>query len=234
MPLFAEFSRSTLGMKGAAPLMHPTKFAPIAVVLAMVGSIACGGEAANGQSGIGNVEAHLESSDAFCFGQKAELPASGTVMRSIAATRTQTYRTDSNDHVYVSYRVEAEGIFLYLSFAPDLPASFTTAQARAAFDYAYIEYDLAQPKSVSGRFILLDSSDLLTLADFERLEVSDSSVSLRLVRTNPGVYHKHLSAEDLDPTVDPSLCVTGDVSSDCWCEFSGPATTIALDGTFPI
>jgi len=87
---------------------------------------------------------------------------------------------------------------------------------------------------VGGRFIVLDSSDLLTLADFERLEVSDSSVSLRLVRTNPGVYHKHLSAEDLDPTVDPSLCVTGDVSSDCWCEFSGPATTIALDGTFPI
>jgi len=223
-------------MKGAAAgLMKPTNFAPVAVVLALIGCIACSGEAANGQSDIGNgVEAHLESSAAFCFGQKLELPASGSVMRTIVATRGQTYRTNSADHVYVSYHVQAEGIFLYFSFTPDLPASFTTEQARAAFKYAYVEYDLTQPKAVGGRAILINSSDLLTLADFERLEVTDSSVSFRLVRTNPGRYDKRLSSEDLDPTVDPSLCLTGDIVGDCWCKFSGPATTLALDGTFPI
>jgi hypothetical protein len=215
-------------------IMKSTKSASVAVLLVLFGAIACSGEA-NDQPGVGNgIAAQLESSDADCFGQKAELPASGTVTQTIVAARAYTYRTNSPDHVYVSYRVEGEGVFLYLSFMPDLPASFTTEQVRAAFDYAYIEYDLAQPKSVGGRFIVLDSSDLLALADFERLEVSGNSVSFRLVRTNPGHYSKRLSLEDLDPTVDPSLCTNGDISGDCWCEFSGPATTIALDGTFPI
>ena len=98
--------------------MHPTKFAPIAVLLAMVGSIACGGEAANGQSGIGNVEAHLESSDAFCFGQKAELPASGTVMRSIAATHADLPYRQQRPRLCVLPRGPAEAIHGCLSFAP--------------------------------------------------------------------------------------------------------------------
>ena len=203
------------------------------VLLSLFGAVACGGEAASGKPGVGNgVNAQLESHDDYSLGQQAQLPASGVVTQSIVAPRGQTFR--SNSEVYVSYSVEGEGSFLYLSFAPDLAASFTTAEARAAFKDAYIQYDLAQPEAVGGRVALLSSRDLLALSDFERFEVSGSVVSWRLVRTNPGRYSKRLSIADLDPRVDPSLCTTGDISGDCWCEFSGPPTTVTLDGTFPI
>ena len=215
--------------------MKTTKTAAVAVWFALFGAIACGGEAASGKPAVDDgVAAQLESGEAFCLGQKAWLPASGKLTQTVAATRAEAIRTDSFDNVYISYRVQREGLFLYLSFAPGLPASFTTTEARAAFRYAYVDYALEQPPAVGSKLAFLTSSDLLTLSDFERLDVNDGLMSFRLARTNMGHYSKRLSVADLDPSVDPSLCTIGDISGGCWCEFSGPATAITLDGTFPI
>jgi hypothetical protein len=209
----------------------------IHALAALTLSSGCGAEGAagSGAAGLANgVAAQLRSSGELCLGQKALLPASGTITQTIVATREQGFRTNSSDQRYVSYQVTLEDMFLYLSFAPDLPASFTTAQTLAAFDYAYIQYDLEQPEPVGGSLVLLDSNDLLDSSDFERLEVIGDLLSFRLTRVNAGDYRKRLSNEDLDPSVDRSLCHTGDISDRCWCDFSGPPTTITLDGTFPI
>ncbi|MEO8900258.1 MAG: hypothetical protein ABI488_01550 [Polyangiaceae bacterium] len=211
--------------------MTRTKRVPLGVLIVLLlAAPGCGSVGTNGDGD--SIPAQLESSEAFCFGQAARLPASRTVQQTVAATPADALRNDGAG--YVAYTVSVENLFLYLSFEPTLPASFTTEQARAAFRYAYVDYQIEQPKAVGGRLGLLSSNDLLALSDFERLELKGGVLSWRLVRTNPGHYTTTLGTADLDPSVDPESCFTGDSLGTCFCEFSGPETTVALDGTFAI
>lgn len=120
-----------------------------------------------------------------------------------------------------------------MSFAPGLPTSFSTEQAREAFQYAYVEYRYRQSPALGGSLTLLSSNDLLELADFARFEVQSNALSWRLERTSARHYLKELSLYDEDESNDPSpaeACVSDDIQGVCACEFEGPAILVTLDG----
>lgn len=108
-----------------------------------------------------------ENAAEVCEGQRAVVPASGTIDRVYDAEPTQSLRTEMTE--YVAYSVQVDELWLYVSFAPGLPAHPTTAELRAAFKYAYVNFKLDQPGNVGGNLELLSSSNLLALAAFQRL-----------------------------------------------------------------
>ena len=178
----------------------------------------------------------LESTQAVCAGQRATVPASGTVERTYQATRAQVERTAMSD--YVSYSVNQDGLWFYFSFAAPLPALPSTEQVRAQLKYAYVRFNLEQPaESGGGRLEIVSSSDTFLLAAFDQLEVQNGRLVFRLSRPNPGHYLRWLSIYDEDKTNDPppgADCFVDDVGGRCACEFSGPPLTISLAGSVPL
>jgi hypothetical protein len=161
---------------------------------------------------------------AACRTQQAEIPSSGQVNRTVVPVLVQ--RDDTS--TYVSYEARASGSEVNLFFAPGLPTSFSTEEARASFQYANIEFDLAQPAGVG--LTLLDLTEILQLSDFERFEVVDGSLSWRLVRSATR-YSKHLTnALNAD---NPEWCATGDILGTCDCDCLGPPIQVTLEGTLP-
>src|SRR6478609_500719 len=76
------------------------------------------------QTGSGDsVAVQLVSADSACESQRAQVPRSGAVSRTIAAQGIQVARLDTTGD-YVAYTVTTDDTNLYLSFAPTLPASF--------------------------------------------------------------------------------------------------------------
>jgi hypothetical protein len=177
----------------------------------------------------------LVSSDAFCANQQAQVPASHEITRTVVGTRDQVFRSEGQG--YVSYTLRAADTELRLFFASDLPASFSTAQARAAFQYATVNFDLRQPAMMGGGSLtLLTASDNLALNDLDHFGVTNGTLALRLVKASPNHYYKILRVSDLEPTNAPSLsaCVTGDIAGVCACDFSGPAIRATLIATLPL
>jgi hypothetical protein len=176
----------------------------------------------------------LLTSSAPCTNQRAVIPDSHEIARSLVASPAQRTRTETAD--YVAYALSMDGVFLYLSFAPGLPASPTTAEAKGGLRYAYVDYRLAQPANIGGSLTLLSDNDLLSVADFERFEVQGGALAWRLVRDSGTGYAKWLSIYDDDPTNDPEprdACILDDIVGECVCEFSGPSVRIALEGSIP-
>lgn len=186
-----------------------------------------------GATGLSEVE--LVNDYAACAGQRALVPASGEVMQTYASTREETMRTETS--TYVSYQQHSGGLWLYVSFAPGLPAVISTEEAVAAYRYAYVEFEYPEPPDVGGSLTLLNPSDRLNRDDFDRFEVVEGRMEWRLAWTSTS-YWKELSRYDDDPTNDPGGdpgdCVIGDVGGRCLCSFRGPAIDVTLEGSFPL
>lgn len=208
----------------------------------LLGGAACVGLGCSGRSsdpnGDGGAEASvavtLTTDSASCASQRAQVPRSGAVSATVTGTPETTQRTASA--AYVAYEVNTSDAVLYLSFSADLPTSFSTEQARVAFQYAYVGYGLRQPAAFGGSLTLLSTSELLELSDFERFEVSDGALSWRLSRTSAEHYSKQLSTYDADPSNAPpssEACLTDDIQGVCYCDFAGPAIRVTLDGSVP-
>jgi hypothetical protein len=177
----------------------------------------------------------LKTSSAPCASQQAVIPDSHAIALSLAASTAHRVRTNMAD--YVSYALTMDGAFLYLSFAPNLPAMPTTAELRGGLRYAYVDYRLEQPTEIGGSLTFLSRSDLLAVADFERLEVQNGAIVWRLVRDSGTRYVKWLSIYDEDRTNDPeprNACILDDIVGECVCEFAGPSVRIALEGSIPL
>jgi len=181
------------------------------------------------------VSATLTSSDAVCAGQHAMVPASRAVTRTLTSANAQTLRQPTTN--YVAYQMISDELFTYLAFADTLPAQFSTQEARDQLAYAYVIFKMKEPASAGGSLEILESSDLLHLADFEVLEVRDGQLVWRLRRQSAEHYIKWLSSVDADPTNDPppgEACFFTDVGGMCACDFSGPAIDVTIDGAQPL
>jgi hypothetical protein len=180
------------------------------------------------------VAARLSTTGPPCTGQRAFVPRAGTTLGTATSGSSEIQRTEQP--IYVSYQVRADGLFAYFSFDPTLPRSnISTETARTKLKYAYVNFGLKQPAEVGGRLTLLSSEDgLLDVGDFERFEVENGQLKWRLVRRSADHYAKMLSIYDQDPTNDPmprDACVTDDIVGVCYCDFAGPAITVTLEGT---
>ena len=205
-------------------------------ILALGCSVLAGCSSENESTGSNDsVAVRLVSADPACASQRAEVPRSAAVSRTIVADGAQVARNE-NTGPYVAYTMTTHDTTLYLSFAPTLPTSFSTAEAHAAFDYAYVNFDYEQPREYGGSLTFLSSNELLALSDFERFEVVDGALKFRLVRSSADHYSKLLSSYDDDDSndpVDPETCTGGgDIQGLCACEFAGPPITVTLEGSF--
>jgi hypothetical protein len=138
---------------------------------------------------------------------------------------------------YVAVSAGNEYADIYFSFAPDLPASFTTEQARTKLEYAYARVSQPLPKEMGGSVQLLSSSELLHLKDFERLEVVDGKLEWSLKRSTGTDFLKVLSIYDKDPTNDPAEaadCLSDDIIGTCACAFIGPPISVVFQGSFDV
>jgi hypothetical protein len=213
------------------PTLNRSRFALFIFTLAAPLVGACGSDEVHEPQ----TEVKLESTQAVCAGQRATVPASGTVERAYQATREQVQRTPSDS--YVAYSVTLDELWIYFSFAPTLPAQPTTEEIRAQLKYAYVAFDLQQPAGLGGALEIVSTNDTFSLDAFEQLEVRDGKLAFRLSRANPGQYLRWLSIYDKDKTNDPPSgadCFVADVGGMCACEFSGPPLTISLAGSVPL
>jgi hypothetical protein len=170
-----------------------------------------------------------------CKGQRAFIPASGTVERTYQPTPDEALRNTTAD--YVAYAVRVGELFIYFSFAPTLPAHPTTADVRSSLSYAYVDFRLKQPPDAGGSLELLSSNIILHLAAFDRLEVQNGKLAFHLATSNGGAYTKELRTGDGTDSTPAALaadCVTGDILGMCYCSFKGGVVTISLAGDVPL
>jgi hypothetical protein len=175
----------------------------------------------------------LVQTSGICVGQQALVPRS----RMIEGESTGSYNTRSETNVYVSYQARNGDLFAYFSFDPSLPRTPDSDSVRAMLKYAYVVFHMKQPDGVGGSLQLLSSLALLHLEDFERFEVQHGELKWRLVRQSEEHYPKPLTVYDADRSNDPNPpddCLSDDIIGMCWCEFTGPAITVTIDGSLPL
>jgi hypothetical protein len=176
----------------------------------------------------------LETS-AICVGQRAMVPRSRMVARELTGSNTRVSRSEMP--VGVSYEVSNQEAFVYFAFDPNLPRTPDTATVRTMLNYAYVDFRLKQPEGIGGGLELLSGNTILHLEAFERLEVQDRELKWRLVQKSEEHYPKPLTMYDEDPSNDPNPldeCVTGDIVGMCFCEFTGPAIAVTIDGSLQL
>jgi hypothetical protein len=177
----------------------------------------------------------LFQTSGICVGQQATVPRSRMVERALTGTTTTASRTEAA--VYVAYQASNSELFVYFSFDPSLPRTPDTQTARAMLKYAYVNFQLKQPDRIGGSLQLLSSGTLLHLEDFASFEVQSGRLKWRLVKQSEEHYAKPLTIYDADPSNDPNPrdeCASGDILGMCFCEFTGPAITVTIDGSLPL
>jgi hypothetical protein len=230
LALSSSCHRQGSGQAGAAGAFGASGAAGSGVAGAGVAAGSAPSSSGAGEAGA-LIELKAVTQTGACAGERAAVPSSGAVTALLSQGADTSHQATSD---YVAISAGNEYADIYFSFAPDLPAAFTTEQARAKLNYAYARVSQALPKVMGGSVQLLSSSQLLYLKDFERLEVVDGKLEWSLKQSAGPRFLKVLSIYDEDPTNDPAEdadCVSDDIIGECACGFLGPSISVVLQGS---